>query len=142
MTRIIAWFAQNHVAANLLMALLVVGGLITLPTIKQEVFPEIQLPVLSISVDYPGASPKEVEAAICVRIEQAIEGLQGVKTMRSTAGEGHGSVTVELFAGEDVRRRMGERMDKPARTQREREHAIGDEQAVSRSSLGSPPPSI
>ena len=62
MSRIIAWFAKNHVASNLLMALLVVGGLFTLPTIKQEVFPEIQLPVLSISVDYPGASPKEVEA--------------------------------------------------------------------------------
>ena len=108
MSAIIEWFARNHVAANLLMALLVVGGLFTLPVIKQEVFPEIQLPVLSISVEYPGASPKEVEAGICVRIEQAIQGLQGVKTLRSTASEGHGSVTVELFAGEDVRRRMDE----------------------------------
>lgn len=108
MIKIIAWFAENHVAANLLMALLVVGGLMTLPVIKQEVFPEIQLPVLSISVDYPGASPKEVEAAICIRIEQALQGLQGVKSMRSTASEGHGSISVELFAGEDVRRRMDE----------------------------------
>ena len=108
MSRIIEWFAGNHVAANLLMALLVVGGLSTLPVIKQEVFPEIQLPIVSISVDYPGASPKEVEAGICVRIEEAIQGLQGLKSMSSTASEGHCSVSAELMAGQDVRRRMDE----------------------------------
>jgi multidrug efflux pump subunit AcrB len=102
----IAWFARNHVAANLLMAMLVAGGLLTLPHIKQEVFPEIDLPVVAVSVEYPGASPQEVEEAICVRIEQELQGLQGVKHVHSTAAEGIGSVSVELLAGEDVRRRL------------------------------------
>jgi multidrug efflux pump subunit AcrB len=102
----VAWFAKNHVAANLLMALLVVGGLFTVPQIKQEIFPEISLPVVSVSVAYPGASPEEVEQAICVRIEHELRGLQGVKHIHSNASEGSGSVSVELLAGEDVRRRI------------------------------------
>lgn len=108
MNRAIAWFASNHVAANLLMAVLVVGGLLSLPGIKQEIFPELDLDVVSVRVDYPGATPEEVEEAICVRIEEQLQGLQGVKRIRSTASEGYGSVSVELLAGEDVRRRLGE----------------------------------
>jgi multidrug efflux pump subunit AcrB len=104
----IAWFARNHVAANLLMFLLVLGGLSALPSIKREVFPEISLDVITASVEYPGASPAEVEEAICVRIEEALQGLNGIKRMSSTAAESRGSVTVELLAGEDVRRRMDE----------------------------------
>ena len=108
MNRIIAWFAANHVAANLLMALLVAGGLLTLPNIKQEVFPELALPVISVNVAYPGASPAEVEQAICVRIEEVLQGLQGIKRLHARANEGRGSVSVELLAGEDPRTRMDE----------------------------------
>ncbi|MHC4224472.1 MAG: efflux RND transporter permease subunit, partial [Planctomycetota bacterium] len=102
----IAWFARNHVAANLLMFLLILGGVAALPAIKQEIFPEISLDVISVSVAYPGASPAEVEQAICIRIEEELQGLNGIKRMRSTAAEGSGSVVVELMAGEDVRRRV------------------------------------
>ncbi len=108
MNRAIAWFAENHVAANLFMALLLLGGLVTMPGIKQEIFPEINLDVVTISVEYPGAAPEEVEQGICVRIEEELQGLQGLKRVRSTAGEGVGTVSVELLAGEDVRRRMDE----------------------------------
>ncbi|MEN8181655.1 MAG: efflux RND transporter permease subunit [Myxococcota bacterium] len=108
MNRAIAWFAENHVAANLLMALLVLGGLFTVPGIRQEIFPEIDLPVVTIGIAYPGAAPREVEEAICVRVEEELQGLQGIKWVRSTASEGHGSVAVELLAGEDVRRRVDE----------------------------------
>jgi multidrug efflux pump subunit AcrB len=102
----IAWFANNHVAANLLMVLTLVGGLLTLPTIKQEIFPEIDLPVIQVAVEYPGASPSEVEEAICVRIEEELQGLQGIRRLRSNASEGVGSVSVELLADEDVRKRL------------------------------------
>ena len=102
MNRAIAWFATNHVAANLLMLLLIAGGLLTLPRIRQEVFPELTLPVITVSVDYPGASPAEVEDAICVRIEEVLQGLQGIKRIHATANEGNGSVSVELLAGEDA----------------------------------------
>ncbi len=108
MNRAIAWFATNHVAANLLMLLLIAGGLLTLPWIRQEVFPELTLPVITVSVDYPGASPAEVEVAICVRIEEVLQGLQGIKRLHATANEGRGSVSVELLAGEDASVRMDE----------------------------------
>lgn len=104
----IAWFARNSVAANVMMALLIAGGLITLPQIKREVFPSIELDVISVSVEYPGAAPAEVERAICLRVEQALQGLQGIKSLRSSASEGHGSVAVELLAGEDPARRLND----------------------------------
>lgn len=106
MNRAIAWFASNHVAANLLMALVMAGGLLTLPSIKQEVFPEISLPVITVSVEYPGASPAEVEDAVCLRIEEVLEGLQGVKRIHATANEGMAAVSVELMTGEDPRVRL------------------------------------
>jgi len=106
--RLIAWFAENHVASNLLMALVLVGGLFALPRIKQEVFPELDLPAISVSVAYPGASPSEVEQAICVRIEEELQGIQGIRRLRSNAGENAGSVVVVLLAGEDVRKRLDE----------------------------------
>ncbi len=104
----IGWFARNSVAANVLMALLVVGGLFTVPTIRQEVFPSIELDIITVSVAYPGASPKEIEDAICIRIEQALRGIQGAKRIRSSASEGRGTVIVELLAGEDGERRLND----------------------------------
>jgi multidrug efflux pump subunit AcrB len=66
---ILAWIANNHVAANILMLTLVVGGLIVMSGIKQEVFPEFELDIVDVSVAYPGASPEEVEEGIIRAIE-------------------------------------------------------------------------
>ena len=68
----IAWFAENSVAANLLMLLIIGGGFLALGSIKQEVFPEVSLDMITITVPYPGAAPEEVEEAVCVRIEEEI----------------------------------------------------------------------
>ncbi len=106
MTGLIGWFARNHVAANIMMVIIIVAGVLSLPLIRQEVFPGLALPLVSISVDYPGASPEEVEEAICSRIEEALNGMQGVSRINSTAGEGRGTVAVELDADEDVTQRM------------------------------------
>ncbi len=108
MKRALSWFAENHVAANILMAMIVACGIVALPTIRQEVFPSVDLPVLTVTVDYPGASPTEVEEAICVRIEEALQGMSGVKRLHSSAHEGRGSVSIELRAGEDVGQRLGD----------------------------------
>jgi multidrug efflux pump subunit AcrB len=108
MSGAIAWFARNSVAANVMMALLVLGGAFSLPQMRQEIFPSIELDIISVSVSHPGASPSEVEEAICTRIEQALRGMQGVKRTRSSAAEGHGSVVVELLAGEDTTRRLND----------------------------------
>ena len=60
MNRAIAWFARNHVAANLLMAFMVIGGLVSLPNIQQRTFPDIQVDVIAGNVIYLGAAAEEV----------------------------------------------------------------------------------
>jgi multidrug efflux pump subunit AcrB len=98
-TGAIAWMARNPVAANLLMILFVVGGIVIGGRVKQEVFPEFTIDMVSVSVAYPGASPEEVEQGIVLAIEDAVSGLDGVKRVTSTSGEGFGSVMVELLLG-------------------------------------------
>jgi len=105
MNRAIEWFARNSVAANLMMVLiLVAGGYTVLSHTKQEVFPEFELDLISIRVPYLGAAPEEVEEGVCVRIEEAIQGLDGVKEITSTSSEGSGSVLVKLELGSDVQK--------------------------------------
>jgi multidrug efflux pump subunit AcrB len=97
----IKWMAGNHVAANLLMMLLLVGGLVKAFSIKQEVFPEISLDMIQVQVPYPGAGPEEVEEGIILKIEDNITSVDGIKEITSTAAEGMGVVTAELLAGHD-----------------------------------------
>ncbi len=103
---LIAWFTKNTVAANLLAAAIVVGGLITLPGIRKEVFPEINPAMITVSVIYLGATPEEVEEAICSRIEEAVDGLDGVKEVTSSANEGAGAVSIELLTEADQQKAL------------------------------------
>ena len=104
MNRAIDWFARNSVAANLLMIFILASGLLTVFTIKQEVFPEFSLDLIAVDVRYLGAGPEEVEEGVSVRIEEAIQGIDGVKRITSTASEGIGTVLVELELGSDPRK--------------------------------------
>ena len=72
MNRIIEWFVGNHVAANLLMFGIIIAGLMTLPTIKQTVFPDIEINYVSVTVVYPGASPVDMEKSVTLRIEEEL----------------------------------------------------------------------
>ncbi|TVS14033.1 MAG: efflux RND transporter permease subunit [Gammaproteobacteria bacterium] len=101
MKRIIAWFVDNSVAANLLMFILVIGGFGALLVTHQEEFPNIDPDVVQIRVPYLGASPEEVERAICVRIEEAMQSVQGIRRMRALANEGLCTVTLEILEGFD-----------------------------------------
>ena len=101
MHSIIRWFVDNPVAANLLMMVLIVGGLMSLSNLRQEEFPEVDLEVVSVSVPYLGATPEEVEEGVCIRIEEALEGTENVFKMTSTASEGACSVSLELDSGSD-----------------------------------------
>jgi len=89
--------ARNPVAANLLMLLVLVGGLISLLNVKQEIFPSFDLDMVAVSVPYPGASPAEVEQGIALAVEEAVRGIDGVKRVTSTSSEGVGTVLVELL---------------------------------------------
>jgi multidrug efflux pump subunit AcrB len=104
----IEWFTGNHVAANLLMFFLVVAGLMTAFSIRQEVFPQVDLDMVSVSVPYLGASPEEVEEGVCLRVEEAIQGIDGIKRINSTAVEGAGTVTAEITTDADAREVLDE----------------------------------
>ncbi|MHC4125753.1 MAG: efflux RND transporter permease subunit, partial [Planctomycetota bacterium] len=93
---ILAWFVKNHVAANLLMLLVIVSGLLAIFSAKLEVFPETELDMISIQIPYRGSSPEDVETGVLLRVEEAIAAIDGVKRINSTASEGMGSVIVEI----------------------------------------------
>ena len=97
----IAWMARNPIAANLLMVILIGGGLWTGVRIQKEVFPQFQLDVVEVRVGYPGSAPTEVEQGIILPVEEAVRGVQGIREITSTAAEGSGRVEIELVSGAD-----------------------------------------
>jgi len=99
----LAWFARNHVAANLLMLLVVAGGAISLFTTKIELFPDMSIDMITVTVPYLGASPAEVEEGVCLRVEEAIAGVEGIKRLRSIATEGFGTIIAEVEEYADMR---------------------------------------
>ena len=99
---IIGWFAHNSVAANLLMAALIIGGIFTAINITKEVQPRIETNFINVNVPYRGATPRDVEQGVLIKIEEAIQDLDGIKEIVSTAREGSGRVRVEVDADYDV----------------------------------------
>jgi len=104
----IAWFTRNPVAANLLMAVLLVGGVLAMLTVHQEEFPNIETQVVRITVPYLGAAPEESEQGVCLRIEEAIEGVEGIDKIHATAAEGACSVMAELDLEHDANQVLNE----------------------------------
>ena len=94
---IINWFIHNHVAANILMFLFIIGGIISVKSMRTETFPSIDPKIITVSVAYPGATPYEIADSITSRIEEEVVGIEGVKRVASTATEGVGSINVELL---------------------------------------------
>ena len=99
---LIGWFATNHVAANLLMVLIIGGGVFAMMTVKKESFPNFQFDQVTVTVPYPGAGPEEVEEGIVVKIEEAIDSIEGIKETWGIAREGAGTVRVEVRQGYSV----------------------------------------
>ncbi|MEH6570286.1 MAG: efflux RND transporter permease subunit [Halioglobus sp.] len=96
---IIAWMAGNPVAANLLMLVVMFGGLASIDVIPKEIFPTFSSETITISVPYPGSSPEEVEDGIVLRVEEEIQDIVGIDEISSIAREGSAVVTVVLEAG-------------------------------------------
>lgn len=104
MNRLIQWFVENPIAANLLMAMILIGGLININKLDKEVFPRVSTDRIQVSVPYPGAGPQEVEELIVKRIEEAIADLDGIEEITSVARLASGQVTVEVTHGFDTQR--------------------------------------
>ena len=96
--------AGHSVAANLVMLACIIGGLLSLNNIRQEVFPEFEIDAISVSVVYPGASPEEVESGIILAIEDAVSGLEGIDEINASAKEGIGTVVINALSGADLQR--------------------------------------
>ena len=108
MDRAITWLAHNPVAANLLLVFIVAAGVTGAVAVTEEVFPEIDLDRILIEMPYLGAAPEEVEEGVVVRIEEAIQSIDGIKEIQSTAAEGSAAVVVELEYSADPQRVMDE----------------------------------
>ena len=109
MRSLIDWAVRNAPGMNMLMvALLVLGGG-ALYSMRSEQFPEFELEMVVVTVPYPGASPEEVEEGICLKIEEAVRGLDGIKKQTSIAAEGMGSLVLEIEASvPDVQKVLNE----------------------------------
>lgn len=83
---IISWFARNPVAANLLMIIIIVGGLLTMGTIRKQFFPQVEINWLEFNAVYPGAAPQEVEEGITIKVEEAMESIQGLERTITYSG--------------------------------------------------------
>jgi len=98
----IEWFARNAVAANLLMLILLAGGLYSVVTIKKESQPPIDTNFITVSMSFLGSSPEDVEEGILIKIEEAIQDIEGIREIISTGRRGGGTVQIEVSSGYDV----------------------------------------
>lgn len=94
---LIAACVHNPVLANLLMLCMLVGGLLSARSMVRETYPEFSLDRVEIAIDYPGAGPEEIERTICVQVEQAIQGVSGVRRIDAHAVDNRAQFFVELF---------------------------------------------
>src|SRR5690554_542445 len=94
MNRLIAWWAHNHVAANLMMIGIFLAGIIGFNSLEREMEPQVRFPGLYIGVAWPEASPQEVEEQLVARIEESVSDMDSIEWVRSSSREGSGSVYI------------------------------------------------
>ncbi len=102
------WFTDNQVASNLLMIAIILGGILSLPLLDREVMPGIPLDMIQVDIDYPGASPAEIEERICIRLEEAVHDLEGIKAIHAEAVAGRGGIIVEIAKGFNTERMLSD----------------------------------
>lgn len=93
---LIAWFTRNSIAANLLMVFILVGGFLTINTINKQMFPQVKINWISYAAPYPGAAPQEVEEGITIKVEEALESIQGLKRVITYSNRGYSNGWFEV----------------------------------------------
>ncbi len=101
-TGLIAYFANNTVAANLLMIFIIIMGAISYFTIQRQMFPNMEFNFIMVEATYRGASPQEIEEGILVKVEEALTDVTEIKKSVSRAYRNSGRVTLEIEPGEDL----------------------------------------
>ena len=102
MKQVLKAFAKNTVFANIVLLLIFVAGYIATVSMIRENFPEFSLDMITVSVAYPGADPEEVEEGVSQKIEEALEGVEGIKLVTTQSSENVGSTIIEVTEGYDV----------------------------------------
>ena len=102
----ITWFLNNRVAANLLMFMIIAGGLLAVPGIKKEVLPALAKEVIDITVSYPGGHPASIESTVCMPLEEAIHDLDNIETLNTRVTESACRLSLELTLNTDVARML------------------------------------
>ncbi len=105
---LIAWFARNPVAANLIMIFILIDGLLTALTIRKQAFPQFESNWVSIQAVYPGAAPQEVEEGITIKIEENLEGTEGIKRLITYSNRGYAQAWVEIEEKYDLQEALDE----------------------------------
>ncbi|KHD25392.1 acriflavin resistance protein [Vibrio caribbeanicus] len=99
---LIAYFANNSVAANLLMVFILIVGTASFFFIQRQMFPNIEVNYINVSAQYPGASPQEIEESILIKVEESLKDVTGIKKAISTASRGQGSIELEIDVDEEI----------------------------------------
>lgn len=98
----ISWMARNPVAANLLMGVIMITGLMAVFELRKEVFPTFPTEIIRITVPYPGSAPAEVEEGVLIKIEEALQDMEGIEEITSEARENVGTVLVQMLPNSDM----------------------------------------
>lgn len=101
-TGIIAYFANNSVAANLMMIFIIIMGIISYFSIQRQMFPNIEINYINIQANYRGASPQEIEEGILIKIEESIKDITEIKSSVSRSFRGNGRITLEINPEEEL----------------------------------------
>ena len=134
----IDWFARNHVAANLLLFSIIIGGFYSLhSTLRLDLFPEVEPDIIRVFVPLRGATPEDIELGVAIRIEEAVQDLEGIDQITSRSVEGSTTVRIEVDSGyaprdllNDIKNRVDSINTFPADTEKpvvsllQRNHAV------------------
>lgn len=99
---IIAWFTTNPVAANLLLFSVIVMGILSLSQLRKETFPSLEASTITVSTTYNSGDPIQSEEGISLKIEEALEGIDGIKRVTSLSNASGSRVTIEKESGYDL----------------------------------------
>ena len=102
MKKLIAYFIKYPIYANAIIIITVIAGVLSFIMMPKSFFPELSPNKIYISVSYPGASPEEIEEGITTRIEESLNGIEGVEEIMSVSSENMSRVTVEVYEGFDI----------------------------------------
>lgn len=102
MRNIVKYFIQHPTIVNLFVILLIGIGLMSLLQTKRTAFPQQDIRFLSITIAYPGATPVEIEEGVTIKVEENLEGIQGIDRVTSTSQDNLALISVELEEGVDA----------------------------------------